>query len=624
MRPSHDAKKSAKMTEDANIINQAIAADAFVWFESGNAKILDKNRDLISPRQNYLQKKVQDTVFQFEKLGLPVRIIGLKPRQKGSTTGFAALDYHTMRRRPANFCVIGGQYDQTKSIWAMIETYNMHDRFAWGNTGEVTATVGKWSNGSQLIAETANDKLAGISNTLQGLHCTEVARWARYGVANAAGVLSNILKCVPLLPDTVVILESTAEGANGSYYERFLRAVDSEDFVSGKVKIQAGDYVRIFAPWFEFEDSVKPEHLTDAEKKHIEATLDGDTGYEGEKDLIASYAVTDANGVRHLGTSVTEYDVWEQLAWRRWAIKEECEDDKNIFDRDYPRSWQTAFQKSGQQRFNAGGLAMLRKRISQRAALYGILEEAQGRMAFRPTDKNEARVIVYERPTPGRRYILSVDPMTGAMQATGQDPDYHGVFVLREGYWDSASNWNRTAAVARIIPCRWDIDVLELDVWRLARSYGDSSGCKIVIEMNMDRGLTELLKQRGADLYMREVFNQTEYKTTKAYGYLTMEKTRERVVESLAAAIREHSTPNEGIDIWDDHAITQCENFIRKGNGRSEAAEGHHDDDIFGIGIGHLLITHATTYLPNRGGQGLPPDLAGLVNAPGPQVSAFS
>ena len=609
---------------DKELIDSAIRNDVGCWFESDNAKIVDKAHNTVTPRQNYLQKKVQDTVFRFEQLGLPIRIIGLKPRQKGSTTYFGALDYHTMRRRPTSYCVIGGQLSQTDSLWAMLTCYNSHDRFAWGNTGDVTATAGSWSNGSLLTAETANDKLAGVSNTYQGLHCTEVARWQRYGVANAAGVLSNILKCVPLLPNTIVILESTAEGANGSYYERFVSSVDCEDFISGKVTIQEGDYVRIFAPWFEFEDSVKPKHLTDAEKKHIEATLDADPSYDGEKDLIASYAVTDGNGVRHLGGSVKSHDIWEQLAWRRYAIEKECEGDKNIFDRDFPHSWQTAFQKSGQQRFNAGGLAMLRKRISQRAALYGILEEAQGRMAFRPTDKNEARVIVYERPTPGRRYILSVDPMTGAMQATGQDPDYHGVFVLREGYWDSASNWNRTAAVARIIPCRWDIDVLELDVWRLARSYGDSSGCKIVIEMNMDRGLTELLKQRGADLYMREVFNQTEYKTTKAYGYLTMEKTRERVVESLAAAIREHSTPNEGIDIWDDHAIVQCENFIRKGNGRSEAAEGHHDDDIFGIGIGHLLITHATTYLPNRGGQGLPPDLAGLVNAPGPQVSAFS
>ena len=609
------------MTEDQQIIRQAIREDAGVWMEM-HGKILDKSRNLVTPTQNYLQIKIQDVVNKMNELGLPVRIMVLKPRQKGSTTKCASLDYHHMRKSAASCCVIGGQLSQTESLWSMISTYASNDRFDWGNQGEVTSTYGSWSNGSQLIAETANDRLAGISNTFQILHATETARWAKYGVANAAGVLANVVKCVPLLPKTMIILESSAEGASGSFYERYTRAVEAEDFLSGKVQIKAGDYVRCFAPWYEFSDSA--QRLTDAEKKHVEATLDADPDYEGEADLIANYAVTDGNGVRHLGNSVKDFDIWEQLAWRRYAIGAECEGDKNIFDRDYPSSWSVAFQKSGQQRFNAGGLAMLRKRISQRAALYGILEEAQGRMAFRPTDKNEARVIVYERPTPGRRYILSVDPMTGAMQATGQDPDYHGVFVLREGYWDSGSNWNRTAAVARIIPCRWDIDVLELDVWRLARFYGDSSGCKIVIEMNMDRGLTELLKQRGADLYMREVFNQTEYKTTKAYGYLTMEKTRERVVESLAAAIREHSTPNEGIDIWDEHAIIQCENFIRKGNGRSEAAEGHHDDDIFGIGIGHLLITHATTYLPNRGGQGLPPDLAGLVNAPGPQVSAFS
>ena len=607
---------------DKEAIEYAIRADAGVWFESEHCKILDKSREKITPTQNYLQRKIQDTVNKFEELGLPIRIIGLKPRQKGSTTYFSAVDYTRMRRRPAYCCVIGGQMSQTNELWSMLSTYNAHDTFNWGNTGQITATVGNWSNGSQLKAETANDKLAGIAGTYQILHATEVARWSRYGVANAAGVLSNILKCVPLLPETMVILESTAEGASGSFYDRFVRAVDAEDFISGKVQIKPGDYVRVFAPWFEFEDSC--QRLTEQEKKAVRRTIDMDPETDGEQALIDKYAEKDESGERHLGTSVKNYDIWEQLAWRRWAIREECENDKNIFDRDYPHSWQTAFQKSGDRRFNASGLEALRARIGQRSPMYGVLEEGQGRMVFRATEGNECRVIIYERPIPGRRYILSVDPMTGAMQANGEDPDWHGVFVLRDGYWDTSGQWNRVGAVARIIPCRWDIDVLEQDVWRLARYFGDSSGCKIVVEMNQDRGLVELLKQRGADLYMREVFNQAEQKTTKAYGYLTMEKSRERVIEALAAAIREHNTPGEGIDIWDQHAIEQAENFIRKPSGRSEAAEGYKDDDIFSIGIGHLLIGHATTYLPHRFSGGLPPDLIGLVSTEGPRVSQFS
>ena len=135
-------------------------------------------------------------------------------------------------------------------------------------------------------------------------------------------------------------------------------------------------------------------------------------------------------------------------------------------------------------------------------------------------------------------------------------------------------------------------------MWQLARYYGSGySGCKIVVEMNMDRGVTELLKMRGADLYRREVFNRTDEKTSKAYGFMTTPKTRETLVETLSAAIRNWDEPGQGIDIFCPHAVEQCENFVRKANGTSAAAEGYHDDDVLSIALGLQVIEHATTYV---------------------------
>jgi hypothetical protein len=241
---------------------------------------------------------------------------------------------------------------------------------------------------------------------------------------------------------------------------------------------------------------------------------------------------------------------------------------------------------------------------------HGILEDTkERRINWRRTEEGEAKFTIFEKPIVGCRYILSVDPMTGATQTVGLDPDKHGIFIIRAGYWANNGGWVRPATAARIIQCRWDIDVVEDAVWKLARFYGSRSGCKIAIEMNMDRGLTELLKLRGADLYIREVFNQLEQKTTGALGFQTNSKTREMLVEGLAAAIREWDTAGNGIDIFCPHALEQFDNFIVKPNGRSEAGEGHHDDDIFGIGLGLELIGHATTYAPERFGDSMPPDL---------------
>jgi len=562
-------------------------------------------------------------VAKMESDKLPIRIIGLKPRQKGSTTYFAALDYHYLRKMSASAVVIGGQYSQTSEIWSMLQTYEQNDRFDWRNTGKIDSKSGNWSNGSRLKPETAQDALAGIAGTYQILHATEVARWSRYGIANAGDVLANILKCVPLLPDTIVILESTAEGASGPFYERWLPAVDAEDFLSGKVELKPGQGVRVFAPWFEFSDSAM--RLSAGEKYYIEKTIDDEEWYAGERMLMERYRFDDDAGTPHLGRTVKDFDMWEQLAWRRWAIKEECKGDRQIFDRDYPHSWQDAFMKSGNRRFNSAGLSMLRKRQSLRVPMPGVLEETKQRtIAFRPTERGESKVIIYEKPVAGRRYILAIDPMTGATQTGSVDPDYHGAHVLRAGFYTTNGKWERTAAVARIIRCRWDIDVLEGEAWKLARFYGGHLGCMIAIEMNMDRGLTELLKARGANLYQREVFNQREFKTTKALGYITNEKTRETLVESLAQEIREFDTPGHGIDIFDADAIEECENFIVKMNGRSEAAEGFKDDDVISIALGNLLIDQAMIYMPNRGGFGLPPDLQQLEVKPAGLGSAFS
>lgn len=589
------------------------------------AKIWPKDRlsGLKTPRANYLQNKIQDAVNHFNDLDLPIRIIGLKPRQKGSTTFFSAVDYTGLRRSPSHACVIGGQLSQTKEVIEMLKTYQANDRFNWGNTGEINSVEGRWSNGSRLKFETAGDRLAGVSGTYQYLHGTEVARWAKYGVANASEVLSNILKCVPPLPKTVIILESTAEGSAGDFYTRWLGAIDLDDFLSGKVVPQPGQYVRVFAPWFEFSDSAM--RLTEEQKKYVKQTLDAEELFLGEKDLIEIYGRTDENGVLRLGTVVNDFDAYEQLAWRRWAIEQECKKSRLNFDQDYPRSWQTAFLSSGNLRFNQSGMANIRKRLAAVVPMYGIVEEQKRRVAFRQTEKGEAKVTIFEKPIRGCRYILAVDPMTGETQVGGIDPDRHGVFVMRAGYWDAKGQWRKMTTAARLVQNRYDIDVLADNVWKLARYYGNSVGCKIVIEMNQDKGITELLKLKNADLYQREIFNQREQRTTNALGYQTNEKTREVLIETLARVIREWDKPGDGIDILCPQALEQCENFVRKPNGRSEHAEGWHDDDVIAIALGAELIDHATTYTPmDFLPGGMPFDLREQQTRPLGSGSAFS
>ncbi len=598
------------MTDEQKLIQEAIRSHTGAWFESAHAKIYGKNRKAgpIRPKQNYLQHKAQSVIDRLEDLDLPVRIIWLKPRQKGSTTYGCAIGYTKFRRESTSGVIIGGQVSQVDEAWEMYRTYNKNDSFDWGNTGEVNTKAGAWSNGSRLIRETAGDAKAGIGGTHQHLHGFEVARWAELGADNATEVLANIMKCVPLLPSTTILLESTAEGSVGAFYTTWISAVDAEDFLSGAVDVQPGTFIRCFAPWFAFDDSAI--RLTEEQKRAIESTLDEEPRFNGERELIQSYGHTDDDGVLHLGDVVRDYDVWEQLAWRRWSIDNECGKELNKFERDYPHSWRTAFQKSGAQRFNLASLTKMRAALARRPApLFGVIELGKGRPAFRQTEKGEAKVTIFEKPIPNRRYILSLDPMTGETQVGGKDPDLHGVWIIRDGYWDAAGKWVMPCTAARVVPCRWDVDVATEAAWSLAKYYGPEGGCMIAIEMNQDRGFTELFKLKNANLYQREIFNQREMKTTKALGYQTNEKTREVLIESLAKAIREYGTPGEGIQILCPIALDQLENFVRKASGRSEHAEGWHDDDVLAIALGYELRDHATTYhAPNAGFFGRSPE----------------
>lgn len=592
---------------DAELIDATARAHTGVWFESRHCKIFGKDRKagLVRPRQNYLQHKVQQVVDKFEDLDLPARIIILKPRQKGSTTYGCALDYTLLRRSSNSAVVIGGQVSQVVEAWAMLTTYSKADTLDWKNTGEINSKSGSWSHGSRLIQETAGDAKSGIGGTHQILHCFEVARWSEHGVSNSAEVLTNIMKCVPLLPGTLINLESTAEGQTGAFYDHWLNAIDAEDFISGEKNVARGGFVRSFGAWFQFEDSSMP--LTDAEKGEIESTLDEEPWYAGERDLIEMYGTVGEDGVQRLGDVVKNCDLWDQLAWRRWSIDIECKKDLAKFERDSPHSWRTAFQKSGTQRFNISMMEKMRKRLSHCHPQFGIVEWNKRLAAFRQTTEGEATVTIFEKPIPGCRYIMAIDPMTGESQVGGSDPDRHGAFILRQGYWNAQRKWIRACTAARVVQCRWDIDQLEEAVWRLSKYYGGLGGAKIAVEINQDRGLIELLKLRGADLYVREFFNQRENRVSNAFGYQTNVRTREKLVEKLAAMIRDWDRDGDGLDIWCPHALEQCENFVRKANGRSEHAEGWHDDDVLAIALGAELIERGNVYTPPQSLMGFGP-----------------
>lgn len=562
----------------------------------GYLKIKTKAGDVIRPEVNEYQAEISEIVEWCHDHGRPCRIIGLKPRQKGSSTVSVGVGHVRLKAKDKTSGLIaGGAHFQGSNLFGILSTYAEEDELDPGSC-KVQDKVAVYANGSEMGRITLANSNAGRSGTYQFMLVTEVAYLAEEGVANAAEVLNGLLKCVGFEPDTIIILESTAKGASGDYYERYQKAITFDEFKAGK-----DGYVKVFCPWYRFKDSRR-----DPEKEGI-------VGWESLTDFEGELS-------RKWGLDL------EQIAWMRWALRDECNGDWDRFCQDYPFDEETAFLKSGRGRFNVDGLKY-QDEVSRRSLReHGVLEmDKYGRVVFRPVNEDEARVVRWERPVPGRRYILAVDLMTGESQTGSDDPDSHGYGVIRAGYLDAGTHqWVPPALVARgmLYPdkrgrmgCWWDIDVLEEEVYRMAKYYGD---CIIAPEMNMDRGLVELLKLRfDANIYQRELFNQREGVKTKALGWVTDVRTRGMVVENLARAIREagRGSIGEGIEIRDPWTIRECRNFVVKKNGRAEAAAGHHDDQVMFLAIGLTLIDHATPFIEPVVEGWIPPDLRGSMGA---------
>lgn len=571
------------------VIRESCRWNTAAWMENGG-KIRLKNGDLVTPVPNEYQRKITDLVKWCQENGRPCRIVALKPRQKGSSTVSVAVAHVRAKAKTCRGLIAGGAHFQGSNLFNILDTYAANDAVDPAAC-KVMDMEARYKTGSTIERITLANKNAGRSGTYQVLILTEVAYLADEGVANADIVLNGLLKCVGLEPGTIIIQESTANGANGAFYETYNGGITIEEFKAGK-----NGYVKIFSPWYEFADSrLEPESegindVSDLTVKELELKQ------EWKLDLA-------------------------QIAWMRWAIREECKGDFSRFEQDYPFDDESCFLKSGRGRFSAAGLKYQEQRSKEVPREFGLMEYnvRADMVTFRPTTEQEARVVRWEKPRVGCRYIISVDSMTGESQTGGDDPDSHSVLVHRAGFFEFG-RWHEPALVCRSIcyhdgprfGCWWDIDVLEEDVWRMARYYGS---CPIAPEMNQDRGLVELLKLRpDANIYRREIFNRREGTVTQAYGWMTDPKTRPMVIETGARLIRESGkgVPGEGYEMRCPWLIKQAKNFVVKASGRAEAAQGHHDDDVLSWCIGAQLIDHATPYFEAERAEWLPPDLRAM------------
>lgn len=566
------------------------------WFES-YAYVYDKDRNLraselaTKPEEllhlNQMQQELDEIVVYCDMQGIPCRIVTLKGRQQGSSTWSTAALYHACRKKRTKACIIGDVYERSvANLLAMFNLFAKKDKFGWGSTYDRPSK--KFSNGSELVTETANANRAGASGTLQAVLCTEVAHWLETPGISAKSVFAALLSCVPPKKGTLVIVESTPNGVGGVYYDTYQKAISFDDLKAGRVPKDWNGFIRVFYPWHQHPEYTLP--VTEIESQEIMAALS-----DREQELVDEF--------EHIRAA--------RLKWRRMKINSpDFNGDEERFEQEYPSDPERCFLLSGRRSFPLLQLQQMLKR-AEREGQAGLHPKAlrwtdarETMASMVPASDEEAWIKIWEEPKPGYRYSVSVDPCTGA--AHGTDSDNHSIGVWRSGFYDTYGKWMPPKLVARVTDylaekrlmhqkafCQWDIYLTEQRIAMAAAYYG---WCQIVIESNMDKGLIEALKLRSkANLYIRQIFNRTQQTTTTTeIGWLTNEKTRRPMLELLKRMVRTWEEEGGGVEILDAPCIREMMTMIVDKTGREEAMRGHHDDQVLQAAIGVQTLGGAT------------------------------
>jgi hypothetical protein len=280
----------------------------------------------------------------------------------------------------------------------------------------------------------------------------------------------------------------------------------------------------------------------------------------------------------------------------RWAIREECNGDFGKFCEDYPFDPESAFRTSGKCRFDGEVLKDMKTLAKSAIFEDGFLTQQDNEtVAFQSYRNGDGDIRIWERPQEGMKYLLSEDPATDESQTVGADPDRHSVLVWRKGFHDDRLNqWRPAKLVARLkAPFYGDGDVVAGHAARLSLYYGK---CIVGIEQNCGIDQIRLLRNAGIPIHKRRALSARTKTTVEMDGFRMGDKQeRNALVEGFAAAIRQRE-----IEIPCLHMLDECEKFITRADGRAEAAQGAHDDDVISGCIAWELMPNATEYRADR------------------------
>jgi hypothetical protein len=284
-------------------------------------KITDKISGAEVPfKFNAPQRRVVEQMEAIRKSGRPIRLIMLKARQWGGSTltQIYMAWMQLVRHKGWNSVICSHVKDSSANIKGMysrlLRGYPEELRFGENKKNWAFLPFERSDNICYIPARdcrvaltSANVPDAVRGSSFQMAHLSEVAFWGDGSEESAARLVRNVCGSVPSVADSVVVMESTADGERNYFHSEWQRAVEG-----------LSDKTAIFVPWHEIEIYSQPiDSQVDAER-----LLNSLTPYESQL-------------LNKLGLPL------EKMAWYHNKRKEYATDAQ--MNAEYPTTPQEAF-----------------------------------------------------------------------------------------------------------------------------------------------------------------------------------------------------------------------------------------------------------------------------------------
>ena len=439
-------------------------------------KIRNKKGELVNLKFNHAQEEFYAHLKQSYGVK-PSRYIILKARQLGiSTFTEAFITFMTMFNPNTNSVIMAHLSESASSIFNMTKLFvselpdGMKPQQKYSNAKEIVFDADENGLKSSIRVMVASDATRG--STYKFAHLSEVAFWEQPETA-----LLALNQAIPMTDDSLIVMESTANGFN-YFYNLW------QDAVNGR-----NDYTPIFFPWYVDPTYTRP--------------YDGFALTPYEKDIMDRYNLT-----------------MDQLQWRRWCIANNCGNDELKFRQEYPITPEEAFITSGTSIFNSEIILNHMKSLPDpiRTGYFDYDYDGLHIMNIKWRDDPLGYIKIYKDYMGGSTVIGG--------DTAGEGSDFFAAHVL-----------NSKGEQCAVLHRQFDEDLFVKQVYCLGAYYHSL----IAIESNFSTFPNrELQRLHYPTLYVRETFDQIRLDVQDKYGFKTTSLTRPTIINQLVEIAREH------------------------------------------------------------------------------------